>query len=79
MWHFISWIETDNEPNILFLTDAEVYDDPEGRDVLRPYRHDDVLGHDAIRSYCRLSQGAAWSIRNDISGMPTCLPSLPRR
>lgn len=53
MCDFISWIELtkNGKTGVLFLTDAEVYDDPLGKEKLRLCQHNDLIGHGAIRAY----------------------------
>jgi hypothetical protein len=48
MCDFISWVEKDGCK--LFLTDKEVFS-AHGAEVFRDCRHNDLLGHGAIRSY----------------------------
>ena len=54
MCEFISWIEKDGE--ILFLTDAEIYS-AHGRETLKGTKHNDVLGHGAIRAFYGITGG----------------------
>ena len=52
MCDFISWIEVEKDGNkiLLYLTDEEVFS-PTGEERLKECRHNDVIGHGAIREY----------------------------
>lgn len=69
MCEFISWIEKDGD--LFYLTDREVFSE-QGKEILKGCKHNDYLGHEAIRLFYNIKGGNDHECRDfwDINKLP---------